>query len=673
MQKETPTFNHKFFFYPFMASIFLLLAGCFDDINLKSNSHPCEQCKPCEACNEIYDGQAICEPRKREAYKQCGQNGQIHWLDSCDNEGRIARECPENSACVNTSKEEAACQCTAHWEGENCSTCPGNWDSEQDCNACRNQWEGENCSICPGKWDEQQDCSVCLGNLDADAGCSTCRNRWIDNDNDCSTCPENWDSNLDCNACLGNFDIQFDCSACKNYWDITTNCTTCEGNWDPDQDCSACLGNWDIQSDCNACKDHWDIATGCTTCETHWSENEDCAVCLHDLVGDNCEICRKYVDVESSDADPDGSSWETAFTTVQKGIDAAADAVSAANWINTCDVWVAKGTYYTFVNNANNTVQLQPNVNIYGGFLGDETELSQRDFNAHVTTLSGQNEIELFGFTYWVSNVVKGADDALLDGFVISDGKSPLNGGGMLNVGVSPTVKNCVFEGNSADSSGGGMHNESNSPTIINCGFIDNSATGGTFAYGGGLSTLDSNLIIENSVFANNEVWGSEGSHGGGLHVKEGYATITNCTFSGNSASSSLGSGYGGGIRHDNTDVTITNSIFWTNSPNEIYPAPTSTTMVTYSVVRGGVQGESNMISAPLFVNRGSLDFHLQSNSRCIDAANGDAAPETDNEGNPRVDDTGTPNTGTGVPPYADIGAYEYQPGTIVDAGADSG
>jgi len=51
----------------------------------------------------------------------------------------------------------------------------------------------------------------------------------------------------------------------------------------------------------------------------------------------------------------------------------------------------------------------------------------------------------------------------------------------------------------------------------------------------------------------------------------------------------------------------------------------------------------------------------LQPGSPCIDAADGTVAPEFDFLGNARVDDPGSPNTGLG-PPWADIGAFEYQP-----------
>jgi hypothetical protein len=46
----------------------------------------------------------------------------------------------------------------------------------------------------------------------------------------------------------------------------------------------------------------------------------------------------------------------------------------------------------------------------------------------------------------------------------------------------------------------------------------------------------------------------------------------------------------------------------------------------------------------------------------CIDAGNGDVAPATDFDGNPRVDDPQTPNNGSGTPGYVDMGAFEYQP-----------
>jgi hypothetical protein len=66
----------------------------------------------------------------------------------------------------------------------------------------------------------------------------------------------------------------------------------------------------------------------------------------------------------------------------------------------------------------------------------------------------------------------------------------------------------------------------------------------------------------------------------------------------------------------------------------------------------------------------GDTDLHLfghnpddeTERNPCIDAANGDDAPVTDFDGNPRVDDPQTTNTGSGSPGYVDMGAFEYQP-----------
>ncbi len=55
------------------------------------------------------------------------------------------------------------------------------------------------------------------------------------------------------------------------------------------------------------------------------------------------------------------------------------------------------------------------------------------------------------------------------------------------------------------------------------------------------------------------------------------------------------------------------------------------------------------------------VDLYLQSGSPCIDAANGDVAPEFDLDGNDRWDDPSVdPDTGVGTPTYVDMGAYEY-------------
>jgi parallel beta-helix repeat protein len=77
-----------------------------------------------------------------------------------------------------------------------------------------------------------------------------------------------------------------------------------------------------------------------------------------------------------------------------------------------------------------------------------------------------------------------------------------------------------------------------------------------------------------------------------------------------------------------------------------------------------GVEG------AAKWQNVAAGDFHLTAGSPAIDAANSGASgqPATDVDGNARVDDPATPDTGAGAPPYADRGAYEFQTGPPPEA-----
>jgi PKD repeat protein len=63
-------------------------------------------------------------------------------------------------------------------------------------------------------------------------------------------------------------------------------------------------------------------------------------------------------------------------------------------------------------------------------------------------------------------------------------------------------------------------------------------------------------------------------------------------------------------------------------------------------------------------------DFHLTAGSPAIDSANSGVTgqPATDVEENARIDDPATPDTGAGVPLYADRGAYEFQTGPLREA-----
>ena len=311
-----------------------------------------------------------------------------------------------------------------------------------------------------------------------------------------------------------------------------------------------------------------------------------------------------FVDADATGAGT-GGSWTDAFATLQP----------ALNLADTTDkeVWVAEGTYTPGAARSD-SFQLKSDVRVYGGFAGTETTRTQRDWAAHVTTLSG--DIGVLDVNADNSHhVLVGATGATLDGFTITGGNangagSDSTGGGMYNNGASPTVVNCIFSTNQATSYGGGMYNKSSSPQLANCLFVNNTVTN---------------------------------YYGGAVYNNASSPSLTNCTLSGNTAVK------GGAMA--NMDVSmpaIKNCIFWGNTAgtgNEFYNS-SSTPAVSYSCVAGGYAGTGNISSDPLFVGGG--DYHLRSrtghwtsggwvldatNSPCVDA--GDSISPFANEAGP--------------------------------------
>ena len=322
----------------------------------------------------------------------------------------------------------------------------------------------------------------------------------------------------------------------------------------------------------------------------------------------------------------DGTSWDNAFVNLQ-------DALALASTCpNVTQIWVAQGTYYpdeggnNTDNDRNAAFVMQNGLAIYGGFAGIETMLSQRDWVAHPTILSGDinGDSDLAGNSYHVIfNDNNGLDStAVLDGFTIAGGNadgssSPNNrGGGMFNqISSSPTLTNCFFAGNSAILGAGMFNQSSSSLTLTNCFFAGNSA------------------IL-----------------GGGMFNDDSSPTLTNCTFQGNSADLD-----GGGMYNDNSSSpTLTNCILWGNG-SEIVNVDGSTPNVSFSIVEGGYASGTNILDVdPLFVDASNGDLRLSLCSPAIDAGTTVGAPDTDLDGNSRVD--ALPGPG-----LVDIGAYEFQ------------
>jgi len=407
---------------------------------------------------------------------------------------------------------------------------------------------------------------------------------------------------------------------CNNHWE-GENCDICPGNWDPEKTCNMCRGNWDEQQNCEACMSHWvDEDNDCGTCPEYWDPERACSECIPPWGGADCDkYCVRYADIDAPSGG-DGKSWDRAFDNIQDAIDSAAQQMESGHSFRECEVWVAEGTYYIYQSSEEDTVQLNEELNVLGGFKGTESGRDERDWVTHPVILDGHNRAN---GGKRVHHVVKGATGAVFDGFVVTGGYA---------------------SGGSLDDYGGGMYNHDSNYAVKNCLFTDNEAAD----RGGAIANIDSYLRIINSIFINNHA-----DEGGAIcNQTHSNTTFINCTFSGNTATA-------GGVVHNYlSGPAFYNSIIWGNAPDVYVNVQSSSIEFNYCLVEGLDDPGHSMDSDPLFADPSSGDVHILPGSPCIDEGSNAYAPELDFEGNPRVD---IPDAGpAGL--IVDIGAYEYQP-----------
>jgi uncharacterized repeat protein (TIGR02543 family) len=254
-------------------------------------------------------------------------------------------------------------------------------------------------------------------------------------------------------------------------------------------------------------------------------------------------------------------------------------------------------------------------------------------------------------------------------------GNTASDGGGMLNLFTSsPTLTNVTFSSNTATHWGGGMYNSTNcNSTLTNVLFSGNSAD----SAGGMFNANYSSPTISHTTFSNNTAY-----NGGGMGNSQSHPTLTNVTFSGNTATNEGGgmSNYyfsgimnnvtffgntaidGGAMKSERSNPTVTNSIFWGNTPNQLIFVIHSYPIITYSIVQGDTvwDGIGNLNTDPLLGdladNGGFTMTHaLGDLSPAIDAGSPTLCPAMDQRGFYRPID-GDENTSE----ICDMGAYEY-------------
>lgn len=434
----------------------------------------------------------------------------------------------------------------------------------------------------------------------------------------------------------------------------------------------------------------------------NWLKSKLCACLAVLLFTISLRGAEYFVSTNGSDS-ADGTSWETAFKTIHKGVDTAIDNdiiwLADGNFTLTGQVSIVKGVALKSLNGATNTFINGAYSGFRGFFIGHPDALLDglTITNFYVgSQLAGDDR---YGAGIYMTNgivqncIISGntlknyKDNAAYTGYgagiAMSGGilqnstishnnllaERPNYGGGVYIDG-SALVRHCVVEGNiasadryNASSSGGGIYLSDG--TVQNCVIRHNQATGDFpkdaagkgSGYGGGV--YQSGGVMENCLVIGNESFGT----GGGVYMDDGI--LQYCTISKNKARQ------GGCGLYKKTSGTVSNSVIWDNMQFGYYHYNTyavndvtvnSGTYPVYSCASELTSGTGNISEDPLFRSVGDGygvelvggDFRLGLASPCIDAAMADVSVTNDVAGDVRPQF----GAGAGVSEW-DMGAYE--------------
>ncbi|MDM8005431.1 MAG: hypothetical protein QUV05_04670 [Phycisphaerae bacterium] len=310
-----------------------------------------------------------------------------------------------------------------------------------------------------------------------------------------------------------------------------------------------------------------------------------------------------------------------------------------------------------------------------------------------------QNTARMGGAVYSNNNHPTLVDCTLLDNSAAEGGALYLYGRVSVFKGIG-----CVFRGNTATSAGGAVYIYQSSPILHTCWFGGNSSENGGAVYSIADWANDGNPLLVNCVLTGNTA--TNGAAICAIKYETSGVTsnpaVVNCSLSKNVAQAQAG-----GVYATNSALRVTNSIVWANSSHADGSAggplgdeaaqitvEGGTATVRYNDIQGLVAGGQfdsgenigNIGLDPLFLDSmggdgiagtwdDNLDIPLA--SPCVDAGENAAmiadTLDLDGDGNTaepvpidwgghrRFVDATAPDTGAGVPPIIDMGAYEYQ------------
>lgn len=243
--------------------------------------------------------------------------------------------------------------------------------------------------------------------------------------------------------------------------------------------------------------------------------------------------------------DGDGSSWKEAASDLQAALKQATSGTQ---------IWVAEGLYFpTDGKNRSVAFEIGDGVALFGGFVGTEKKISERETMRHPTILSGNiGSEDPEDNSYNVLRLKSAGPTTVIDGFIITggfangtaeEGHFSRSGGGLFNDGSkkpsNPQLVSCAFLDNFAKD-GGAIYNYGRggeaSPTLKDCEFSANVAD-----FDGGAVNNDGRRNGQsNPVFVRCHFESNKGNYGGALFFDSvngaSVPTLTDCTFFRNAA-----------------------------------------------------------------------------------------------------------------------------------------
>jgi hypothetical protein len=343
----------------------------------------------------------------------------------------------------------------------------------------------------------------------------------------------------------------------------------------------------------------------------------------------------------SSATTVNGLSWENAVS-LERGRNLSNFYFSQATPVDN-QVWVKAGTY----NLSADAFNLNFHMALYGGFAGNETDFSERNWVTNQTILNQTaSKMVIFG-NGQISSGVFTDYNVLLDGFILQGGRIT-GAGGCGQIVQGTTLRNCIIRNNKATTHTGALIFKAVTVTgtglastkkviLDNCLIVNNEAATSP-------STITAAAVpadIINCTMANNYITAINTTAALTGTAYKVFNSIVYNNYNGTTLAKSFGDGDLKELVNNAWDNAATNGIRTNNISLTSSPFVAATSYV------GSANGTDKLLSTIE-----SADFKLASGSTCINAGNNTYATATsDLAGNNRIQNT-----------TVEIGCYEVTP-----------